>query len=71
MAAIRLPRLPDRNPVKVSVMVMPELYNRLTQYAELYAATYGVEEPVTELIPHMLEGFLQSDRSFFGKRPQK
>ena len=75
MAAIRLAKLPDRNPVKLSIQIMPELHNDLTRYAELYASTYGVDEPVTERIPHMLRAYLQSDRSFssdrIAKREQK
>lgn len=33
-------------------------------YAAVYASTYGVDEPVSELIPAMLTAFLESDRSF-------
>ncbi|WP_312844739.1 DUF2274 domain-containing protein [Sphingomonas koreensis] len=28
------------------------------------AATYGVAEPVAELVPAMLQAFLESDRAF-------
>ncbi|MCA1936917.1 MAG: DUF2274 domain-containing protein [Asticcacaulis sp.] len=30
----------------------------------LYAAAYGATEPVVDLIPYMLEAFLQSDKGF-------
>jgi len=71
MVAIRLAKLPDRNPIKMSILIMPELHNELIRYAELYASTYGVDEPVTELIPHMLRAYLQSDRSFSADRTAK
>jgi hypothetical protein len=53
MADIKLPQLPDRNPVKLSIAVMPDLHQALTDYAALYAQTYGREEPAVELIPAM------------------
>lgn len=64
MATLKLSRLPDRTPVKLSIAVLPELHQRLSDYADLYRRTYGVEEPVAELIPHMLDAFLASDRTF-------
>lgn len=64
MADLRLARLPDRTPVKLAMTVSPDLNRRLADYAALYAETYGKEEPVAELIPAMLEAFLDSDRAF-------
>jgi len=64
MSTLKLGRLPDRTPVKLTIAVRPELHERLVSYAELYRQTYGVEEPVAELIPHMLDAFLASDRAF-------
>ena len=37
---------------------------KTSAYADRYAATYGVEEPVTTLIPAMLAAFLDADRDF-------
>jgi hypothetical protein len=68
MADLKLPQLPDRNPVKLGIAVMPDLHQALTDYAQLYARTYGRDEPVTELIPAMLAAFLESDRSFARNR---
>jgi hypothetical protein len=56
--------LPDRTPIKLAITITPDLNEALRDYARLYAATYGVEEPVVELIPAMLSAFLLSDRSF-------
>ncbi|QNA83808.1 DUF2274 domain-containing protein [Sphingomonas sp. So64.6b] len=64
MADLRLPRLPDRTPVKVSIQVTPQLFADLTRYAGLYQETYGREEAVGDLIPSMLTAFLDSDRAF-------
>ena len=36
------------------VTVAPDLSQALADYAALYAATYGQQEPVAELIPAML-----------------
>jgi hypothetical protein len=64
MAAIKLQRIPDRTPVKVTIAVAPDLHRALTDYAAAYQAAYGEAEPVTELIPAMLATFLESDRGF-------
>ncbi len=64
MAELRLPRLPDRTPVKITISVSPDLNSALRDYADLYRQTYGEAEPVQELIPAMLASFLDSDRVF-------
>lgn len=64
MADLKLPRLPDRTPVKLSLTISPELAASLGAYAEAYRDAYGREEPLTELIPAMLTCFLESDRAF-------
>lgn len=68
MNALRLQKLPDRTPVKLSISILPDLHQRLTEYAAAYAEHYGSEEPVTELIPAMLAAFLDSDREFVRRR---
>lgn len=68
MADIRLPRLPDRTPVKLTISVQPDLNEALSEYAALYEEVYGRSEPVQELIPAMLAAFLQSDRLFARRR---
>jgi len=40
------------------------LAKRLREYADFYAETYGNKEEVAELIPFMLEAFLDSDAGF-------
>ena len=68
MVDLKLAQLPDRNPVKLTISVMPDLHQSLVEYAALYAQAYGRDEPVTELIPAMLAAFLESDRAFIRNR---
>lgn len=64
MTDLRLAKLPERTPVKITIGVSPALHQSLADYAALYAKTYGSDEPVAELIPAMLGAFLDSDKAF-------
>lgn len=64
MPDLKLRRLPDRTPVKISFQAAPELASGLQAYADLYHQTYGQAEAVADLIPYMLESFLAGDRAF-------
>lgn len=64
MAEIKLGKLPDRTPVKLTVAIAPDLAADLALYAEFYESAYSQRETVADLIPFMLEGFLASDRAF-------
>jgi hypothetical protein len=44
--------------------MMAALNEALSDYAALYARTYGNDEPVAELIPAMLAAFLDGDKAF-------
>lgn len=68
MADLKLPRLPDRKPVKFTISIPPDLHQAIVEYAALYSQTYGREEPITELVPAMLEAFLEGDRVFAKRR---
>jgi hypothetical protein len=68
MPDIRLPRLPDRTPVKMTISLPPDLNQALSDYATLYSEVYGQPEPVQELIPAMLASFLDGDRLFARRR---
>ncbi len=61
---LKLARLPDRTPVKITMTVSPELHRMLQDYAEFYAKSYGSEETVAELCPYMLQTFMEADRGF-------
>ena len=62
--SLRLDKLPDRTPVRMSISVDPELAAALSDYSEIYRQTYGAEEKPEALVPAMLETFLGSDAGF-------
>jgi hypothetical protein len=64
MSELRLRKLPDRTPVRLTVTVSPELHRALLDYAALYEEVYGHAEPLGELIPAMLASFLEADKAF-------
>lgn len=68
MAELKLSKLPDRVPVKITISLPPDLKCALEKYAAAYEATYGQAESVAELIPFMLQAFLDSDRGFARRR---
>lgn len=68
MADLKLGKLPDRTPVKLTITITPNLQAALQAYAAIYTATYGVEESVSDLMPAMLATFLDSDRAFMRER---
>lgn len=64
MPDLKLARLPDRKPVKLTIHILPDLEAALTDYAAAYEQAYGARESVAELIPYILKSFLDSDRGF-------
>lgn len=71
MPDLKLPKLPDRTPVRITITISPELNRTLQSYAELYREAYGEHEEVARLIPFMLESFLKSDSGFTKARREK
>jgi hypothetical protein len=61
---LKLARIPDRTPVKLTILVSPELNEALQAYSAAYQEAYGTSEPVAELVPAMLASFIESDREF-------
>jgi hypothetical protein len=61
---LKLRRLPDRNPVKLTLMLPPDLSKALDDYRLIYNQHYEADEPVAELAVHMLTAFLAGDRTF-------
>lgn len=68
MPDLRLSKLPDRTPVKLTIALPPDLHQGLLDYMALYQETYGEPEPIQELIPAMLASFLESDKAFVRRR---
>ncbi len=64
MPALKLAKLPDRKPVRITIKIDPDLNRSLECYAEAYNAAYGEDERLAVLIPHILESFVASDRGF-------
>jgi hypothetical protein len=71
MPDLKLAKLPDRTPVKHTIVVMPELGKKLREYADLYQKSYGETESIETLIPFMLNTFLEGDRRFAKARKGK
>ena len=71
MGAIKLGRLPEHAPVKIMIMLRPDLARALEDYSQFCAASYGKDEPLGELIPAILTAFLDSDREFVRSRKGK
>ena len=71
MPDLKLAKLPDRKPVRITITVRPELNASLQTYAGLYREAYGEEETVQQLIPFMLESFLKGDLGFAKARREK
>src|SRR5690348_6784459 len=70
MPDLKLSKLPDRVPVKMTFTAPPDLAQGLREYAAVYRATYGEAESVEELIPFMLASFLEGDRGFAKARKE-
>ncbi|MBV9529092.1 DUF2274 domain-containing protein [Sphingomonas sp.] len=70
MASIKLGKLPDRKPVKMAIMISPDLKRDLDAYALAYREAYGANEPLSDLISAMLRSFLDGDRAFLKRRQE-
>ena len=66
---LKLDKLPDRASVKITFTANADLKAALNEYAEIYRCTYGHKEGVAEIIPFMLEAFMNADPGF--KRARK
>ena len=61
---LKLERLPDREAARITFTAPPELKAALADYAEIYRRTYGAKESIAELIPFMLQAFIDADPGF-------
>lgn len=71
MADLKLSKLPERAPVRLTISLSPELGRALEDYAAAYEAAYQSRESVAELIPFILSQFLESDRVFAKRQKEK
>lgn len=73
MSEMKLGKLPDRTPVKYTIMLQPTLNKRLQAYTAMYNEAHedGEPEELEALLPYMLEAFLDSDRAFLRRLKQE
>ena len=66
---LRIGKLPDLTPVKLTVSLDREVHQMLEDYARIYGESYGEAVKPAELVPSMIAGFLATDNGF--KRARK
>ncbi len=66
---LKLAKLPNRTPVKISVTFTPDIHDALTDYATLYEKSYGAKEKIEDIIPYIVSAYLATDNGF--KRARK
>ncbi len=71
VTTLKLGRLQDTKPVKLTIAVDPSIKTDLELYAALYEEAYSEKAPVEALIPAMLERFLDTDAGFKKARKQR
>ncbi len=67
--SLKLSRLPDLKPVKMTISLDPELAEDLKIYSEVYREFYGEAKSVADLSPYILRAFIDADAAF--KRARK
>ena len=67
---LKLGPLPDRESAKITFTADADLKAALNDYAEIYRQAYGKDEGVAELIPFMLDAFMNADPGFKRARKQ-
>ena len=61
---LRIAKLPNLTPVKLTVSLEPEIHRMLEDYARIYSNSYGETVKPAELVPSMVSGFLATDSGF-------
>lgn len=61
---LRIGKLPDLTPVKLTITIDPDTHACLVDYAAIYAESYGEKVKPAELVPSMISGFLATDVGF-------
>lgn len=64
MPDLKLGRLPNRTPVKMTISVMPDFEEALRDYATLHSAQHGVDSTPADIASGMVEQFILNDREF-------
>ena len=66
---LRIGKLTDLTPVKMTLSLDREVHEMLEDYARIYGESYGEAVKPAELVPPMIAGFLATDNGF--KRARK
>jgi len=67
---LKLDRLPNRKPAKLTITLEPDTFDALEDYAHIYAEEYGDDEPVNVIASYMIGDFMEGDAAFKRKRRQ-
>lgn len=62
--SVTLPRIEPDEPRQLKLSLPGRLSAELEAYRRAYKTAYGSEVELEQLIPHILETFIRSDRSF-------
>ena len=64
MSGLKICKLPDTTPVKLTIALPPDLSADLQDYARVYEQSYGETAKAADLVPSMLAIFMASDSNF-------
>ncbi|PHZ86751.1 DUF2274 domain-containing protein [Paremcibacter congregatus] len=64
MSLLRIKKITDRTPVKITLSLPPETHSDLLKYAEIYRQEHSCTETPQVLAVHMITAFIQSDNGF-------
>ncbi len=64
MTGLRLKKIADKTPVKLTLALPPEVHADLLRYAEIYRKEHGSQETPQVLASHMVAIFMQGDSQF-------
>lgn len=66
MSTLKLGRIPDERPVKLTIEVPAPLHRKLIAYGEALARETGQAEPIppAKIAPAMIAGYIDSDKEF-------
>jgi hypothetical protein len=66
MTKLKLGRIPDERPVKLTIEVPAPLHRKLIAYGEALARDLGESDPIApaKVAPPMIAGYIESDKEF-------
>lgn len=67
---LKLSKLPNRTPVKVTSTFPPDVHEALADYARIYEQIHREQEKIEDLVPYMIAAFLEGDKGFQKARKQ-